>query len=295
MTTTLTHPPAEDLGRFIEGTLDDAGRAAVVDHIADCDECRIVVVDATEFAEPTAAVHRSGGWRLLAVAAALAIVIGGASILNSRREHDPLAPLIESFVQLKSRPMEARLSGFPHVERKTMRGEAETDPAALQLEVKAQEILDRRENDPRMQHAKGVAQLFTAHEKLANAMVGNATDEQKSSAQKEYVVEQDFAVAMLQSAAIRVPDNAGYQNDLAVALIATQKPANLQPAIEACDRALRIDHRSPEALFNRAIALRELPSPKKAIEGFKQYLTVDPSSAWADEAKRNIDFLQEGL
>jgi len=43
MTMTLAHPAAEDLGRFVEGTLDDAGRAAVVTHIADCDEFSILL------------------------------------------------------------------------------------------------------------------------------------------------------------------------------------------------------------------------------------------------------------
>jgi anti-sigma factor ChrR (cupin superfamily) len=46
--TTLTHPDAEDLGRFIEGTLDEpAARTVVIDHVADCDECRIIIADVT--------------------------------------------------------------------------------------------------------------------------------------------------------------------------------------------------------------------------------------------------------
>ena len=63
MTLLLAHPDAEDLGRFVEGTLDDPERAAIVEHIADCDDCRILVVDAAEFVEPAKTESRaSGGW-----------------------------------------------------------------------------------------------------------------------------------------------------------------------------------------------------------------------------------------
>jgi hypothetical protein len=43
--TTPAHPDAEDLGRFIECTIDEPTLTDIVEHIADCDDCRIVVAD----------------------------------------------------------------------------------------------------------------------------------------------------------------------------------------------------------------------------------------------------------
>jgi len=311
MTMTLAHPAAEDLGRFVEGTLDDdASRAAVVEHIADCDECRIVVVDTAEFVEPASESH----WHLwvgIAAAAVLLVGIGTLTnpeyrnkaigwLLNEINSSNPsLAEVKKPYGELKSRPIEACLSGFPYVGRRTMRGGPdETDPAAMLLQAAVSDLLERRGDDPRMQHAKGVARLLAAQTKLSEIRTEGTTDEQKDlieAERRDVVVEQDAAVALLQSAAIRVPDNASYQSDLAAALIATRKTENLNRAIKACDQALRIDHHSSEALFNRAVALQALPDPKKAIAAFNLYLTVDSSSPWSDEARTNISNLRESL
>jgi tetratricopeptide (TPR) repeat protein len=278
MTMTLPHPPAEDLGCFVEGTLDDAERAAVIAHIADCDECRIVVVDATAFREESAAAHGEGGRWWLGVAAAIAIVLGGAFIVNARR--DPLAPVIEASAHLRSRPVDARLSGFTHVGRSNMRGgDHETDLAETQLDGEVGRVLERRGDDPRTLHAKGVARLLAAA--LLKVEYPNEVDAERAK-----------AVDALQSAADREPNNARYLSDLAGALIATGGPANLDRAVATCNRALKIDPRSPEALFNRAIALRDLGNARGAISAFKLYLIVDPSSPWADEARQSIDLLK---
>ena len=298
MTTTLAHPADEELGRFVEGTLDDAGRATVVAHIADCDECRIVVVDSAEFVEPVAERPVRRWW--LSAAAVIAIGLGGTFAWQNFR--DPLAPMIEASSHLTSRPIEARLSGFPHLAAKrAMRGASETDSASPLLEEEAYEVLKRHGDDPRMQHAKGVARLLAGKARFAELteqFADNATGEQKDAveaARRDFVAEQNAAIALLQSAAVRVPDNASYQSDLAAALIETRERANLNRAVSACDRALQVDSRSPEALFNRAIALRALPDPKKAIAAFRLYLTVDPTSPWSDEVRADIDQLEQSL
>ena len=71
----LAHPEPETLGRFVEGTLDDPERAAIVQHIADCDECRILVVDAAELTEP-AKIERHKWWMGVAASLMLVAVIG---------------------------------------------------------------------------------------------------------------------------------------------------------------------------------------------------------------------------
>jgi anti-sigma factor ChrR (cupin superfamily) len=80
----LAHPEAEDLGRFVEGTLEDSERAAIVHHIADCDDCRMLVVDAAEFIEP-AKTESHKWWMQIAASLVLVAAIGG---LTYHQLHD---------------------------------------------------------------------------------------------------------------------------------------------------------------------------------------------------------------
>jgi hypothetical protein len=290
MTTTLAHPEAEDLGRFIEGTLDEPQRAAVVEHVADCDDCRIIVVDASEFfakEHPVRQPNVSGRW--WAAAAAIAIAVGGVWLVDARR--DPLAPVIEASSQLKSRLVAARLSGFGYVAPKnTMRGtDGSTDLAAYQVAAKADEVLQRRGDNSRMQHAKGVAQLLDYEAQLAE-LDADTTDEQR----QKLVDQRNAAIPMLQSAARSAPRNAAYLSDLAAAFIAK---GDFQQAVDVCNRALQIDSRSPDARFNLAKAkdlLAVTPAEQtEAIKAYNAYLEVDHTSPWANEARDRVTYLKD--
>jgi len=290
MTMTLAHPAAEDLGRFVEGTLDDAGRAAVVTHIADCDECRIVVVDVAEFVEP-AVEHSDRRW-WVATAAAVAILVGATFIWNAQR--DPLTPVIEASAHQTKRHVEARLSGFQHRDWSALRGggdQSESDLQESELIVKIAEVLDRQGDDPKTLHAKGVALLLEA-----------TID--KESKPSEILEKRDRAVRTLRAAATGAPTNPRYQSDLAAAMIATgqQDPGKLQSAVRICDQALRIDPRSREALFNRALAFDSLAretadknQERKAIAAYDRYLAVDSSSPWSNEARNNRERIMSSL
>jgi tetratricopeptide (TPR) repeat protein len=255
----LAHPEAEDLGRFVEGTLDDPQRAAIVHHIADCDDCRMTIVDAAEFIEPAKVENHSGWW--MGVAAALILVAAiGAFTFNHFR--DPLAKVEEAYGRVPNRPLEARLSGFAYVRRVVNRGVEDEDPQLSVMKGLAADAMELKGDDAKTIHARGIGFLLG--------------DDPKKS------------IALLQSAADRDPNNAKYQSDLAAALIAAGNP---QSALAACDRALRIDRRSPDALFNRAVALQALDRPE-AMAAYELYLTVDSTSRWADEARRRIELLR---
>jgi tetratricopeptide (TPR) repeat protein len=318
----LAHPEAEDLGRFVEGTLDDPQRAAIVHHIADCDDCRMTIVDAAEFESQSAVeTHKWGVARWLATAAAVAFVVSLGSFSNheyrenaaGREIHlvddaprfvmdairtsirewgglrelplgwlvnrldpafaftDPLAPVEEAYGHVNNRPLEARISGFPYVRRTTMRGseDNDTDPAAMILKSKASELTDLSGSGAKTLHAHGIGLLL-------------ADDDPKKS------------IADLQAAAERDPHNTKYQSDLAAALIAASRGDRmmLENALAACDRALRIDPNSPDALFNRAVALQDLERPDEAIAAYEGYLKVDRTSSWASEVRGHIETLR---
>jgi tetratricopeptide (TPR) repeat protein len=258
MTMTLAHPAAEDLGRFVDGTLDDAGRASVVAHIADCDECRIMVLDAAEFVEPAVA-HSDRRW-WVAIAATIVLVAAVGTFTYSRY-HDPLAKVSDAYVQLSKRPIEGRLSGFPFVPWSANRGKSdETDAPLMILQWKAASVTELRGKDGKTLHARGVAHLLS----------GDA----------------ETATVELSQAANAEPANARYWNDLAVAQIAARRP---EAALSAAERSLAIPPPLQDALFNRALALEALGRRGEAHQAFDQYLATDRTSPWAAEAQAGFE------
>jgi len=282
----LAHPEAEDLGRFVEGTLDEPERTAIVQHLADCDDCRMLVVDAAEFVEP-AKTESPKWWMGFAASLMLVAAIGTVTYQHLR---DLKGPVKKDYAKLSTRPLEARLSGFAYVPHRVYRGAGDDEDTQLgtlrvdaadlmelnTLRVDAADLMELRGDDAKTLNAKGTAYLLaasTTHD--ANEIRSERTN----------------AVALLQAAVDRAPDNAAYQTDLAAALL-TIDEKNRDLALAHLQKALSIDPRNPEALFNQALALRN-SNPKAAIVAFKSYLNVDPSSKWAEEAKRNVEFLEE--
>ncbi|HKV13000.1 MAG TPA: hypothetical protein VJ725_32965, partial [Thermoanaerobaculia bacterium] len=92
---------------------------------------------------------------------------------------------------------------------------------------------------------------------------------------------------MLEEAVRLSPHDARLRSDLAAAYLAHAQergePTSLLPALATAQRAVDLDGRLPEARFNHALALEKLylPAAKKA---WRDYLRLDSTSEWADEA-----------
>ncbi|MGA8808136.1 MAG: hypothetical protein WB973_09695, partial [Thermoanaerobaculia bacterium] len=94
------------------------------------------------------------------------------------------------------------------------------------------------------------------------------------------------------AAAIAESDDGSLLNDLSAALSnrAIAKGRALPDAVEAvrcADRALQIG-RSPEAMWNRAIAVEALNGRGHAMTAWHDYLAMDETSGWAAEARKRI-------
>ena len=104
------------------------------------------------------------------------------------------------------------------------------------------------------------------------------------------------AVQELQEAARLEPKNAAVQADLGVALLQRaelqQDPVAILAAYEATDRALALDPRNVEAMFNRALILEKLYLPELARAQWKAYLAADRDSRWAAEARERLATLE---
>jgi CHAT domain-containing protein len=105
------------------------------------------------------------------------------------------------------------------------------------------------------------------------------------------------AVAALEEARRRSPEDARTRSDLAASLFVLaqerDEPAILVRALAAASEATRLDPGLPEARFNRALILDRLFLTDGARHAWEDFLRLDGTSAWADEARQHQAALAE--
>jgi tetratricopeptide (TPR) repeat protein len=269
----VRHPDAETIAALAEGRLEPATLDATLEHVESCRLCMegLELATATLAREGTSHAAARSPWWMGAVAAVLVLAIG-AAVLWQRASREQ-APAIEDLVALaphSARLVEPRLSGgfawAPY--RGAMRADAGNDTDRLRIGGVAADAIDRANGNANAgaQHVAGVAVLLT------NDALG--------------------AVERLRAASAAAPGDAHIASDLAAARYAAAAEsgrASLYPeALAAADQALRIEPELAEALFNRALILERLGLTSEARHAWERYLAVDPSSAWAAEARRRM-------
>lgn len=271
---TLRHPTAETMTAFIEGTLPRPELVIVTQHLAACEDCREVVSGTARFdlEEQRRTNARRMQWWLVAAAAAGVVTISIPLTKWIGREQSPVAILLDAAPR-EHRTVEPRLAGFPWARLQApQRGNVMPDPANLKLGGAAGTVLEKTagQTAPAARHGAGLANLF----------IGRSSD----------------AIAALEQAASE-SNAASTWNDLAaaryVAAITDERAAQLPMALAAADRALRLEHRLPEALFNRALILERMELRDQARAAWQKYLEVDPASGWAVEAREHMRRLDE--
>ncbi len=266
-------PPTETLARFADGRIPRSEVAPLVAHIDECEDCMETLEAANEVFATARAPFRARWWM---AAAAAALIAGVVSLLvfNPFRPRSPMDRLAR-LMPAETRLSEARLSGgFAWAAyRGPMRAsEGDDDPRRMQLIGAAGEIVAAADRDRSAdaQQAAGVALVVTDRPLQA--------------------------VARLQAAVQAAPQDATAWSDLAAAQYAAAlrlaKPSMLPEALASADRALRIDARSAEGRFNRALILERLGLSQEARTAWQQYLAVDPSSPWAIEARERLKKLE---
>jgi CHAT domain-containing protein len=67
----------------------------------------------------------------------------------------------------------------------------------------------------------------------------------------------------------------------------------LEKSVAHTSKAIEADSKLPEAWFNRALCYERLNLFQQAESDWKQYLTLDVDSAWAEEAREHLEKLRE--
>jgi tetratricopeptide (TPR) repeat protein len=270
-------PTDETLALFASGDIDVSTRNGVLAHIESCSDCMAAVLAANAHRNEERSVgldwsgrraRSDSRWWLAAVAAAVIIAVLAVPLLS--RRNDPIARLV-TLAPASARIVEPRLSGgfawAPY--RGPMRStDSAADAERLKLGGAAGDAIARAQSDDseHAQYAAGIALLL--------------------------VDQPAAAIDRLRIVAEQSPNDVHVWNDLAAARYAAsvqlQRPALLPEALAAADHAVRIDPKSAEALFNRALILEHLGLTAEARSAWLRYLRVDSSSSWAAEARAHL-------
>lgn len=113
----------------------------------------------------------------------------------------------------------------------------------------------------------------------------------------------DDAIAEFESALKTAPDDARLHSDLGAALMeksdlealgkSGRDPRTLDRSLEHLNRAIELDDSLLEPLFNRALLRQNLGQLFQAKEDWDNYLKKDTTSAWAEEARRNLKLIED--
>ncbi|MEQ1922434.1 MAG: CHAT domain-containing protein [Pyrinomonadaceae bacterium] len=174
------------------------------------------------------------------------------------------------------RPTESRISDFEYAPVVTTRGAAEDREAARLRRIELK-LMEKAESTPTVVsfHALGVF----------------------------YLTQQKFpqAIEALGRSLKIDPKNARALNDLGSTYFERarnepdeQRFRTLSTALENFSKAAAADPNSLAALFNKALCLQQLRIDNEARESWRQYLTLDATSGWAAEARKNLDKLEGG-
>ncbi|HYI11804.1 MAG TPA: CHAT domain-containing protein [Thermoanaerobaculia bacterium] len=268
------HPSDGTLAAFLDGRLAPDEIAYVADHLRGCADCRTVVSETARFEreeERVPTTHAANPWKLRIAAMLAAIAISVPMLLRYVQSDARLIPRMVAAAPKDHRILEPRLSGFSWARfRAPTRGKPLVDAAEMRLNGAAGDVLQRTEDrtTPEAAHARGVALL----------VAGRADD----------------GIAALEQAARKSQDARAW-NDLAAARyqMAVEEKCNaeLPQAFANIERALQLDPKSAEVLFNRALILEQLGLRDQARKAWERYLEVDPGSGWSTEARERLQRL----
>lgn len=303
-------PTAETLASFVDDRLDADTRRAVIEHMAECAECRDAVLTADEFrsaettddAEVNGSPSRFGsrfGYTIAALAAAAAVALLFIQPIHERLfGPSGMNALVAASEDLTYRPSDGRLAGgFPYKPPKERMRSGESADVEASLQYAALKVLAEavKDGDGTTRAAgedarpAAAAYLFLGDHEELDAAVTTLEEELLRRTRAS-----DIATAL------QLANDQPLLVDLSAAYLArgtwTGDEADFRRARAAAERAWALQ-RTPEAAWNRAaaaerLALDGLVPNEEAARAWEEYLALDPSSEWAEEARGRLNDLR---
>jgi CHAT domain-containing protein len=217
-------------------------------------------------------------------AAAAAVILAGIGLgvwqMFFYRSAESRALIALKQAYRDQRPTETRLSEFDYAPFTGTRGEpAVTDRGQRSLAMTL--LLDALKDDPRSETHHALGLLY-----LANREFDLAIDHFKEALKMEpgkARIHGDLGAALFEKAKTEAPDGS-LSRDI----------RGSAESLEHLNKALSIDVSLVEALFNRALVYKAMGMTRLAQDDWQKYLEKDPTSKWADEARRNLKDIEDG-
>jgi len=214
-------------------------------------------------------------WKVVAFATVVlltGIVVWRVAFHQSQVERGIIA-LDKAYSQ--QRPLEARIVGLSYAPFSGVRGNETEKVDSRQRDLSRSLLQEAAADDPNPTTLHALGQFYMT--------------------QKEF----DKAILQIEEALKSSPDDARLHADLGAALLEQAKQLRnraddgkimeeLAESQRHLNWALRLNPSLLEASFNRALCLEELMLPEQAKEAWQSYLTLDPSSKWAEDAQRHL-------
>ena len=275
------------MAAFLGQRLQASERAAFLEHLVLCPDCRAMVVASEERSGRESIAARSSlpfRPRLILALAAAAGVVAAAIFLivpvADRLHGSTGVDALENAVPDR-RPIEARLSGFAyHPMARTVRGEhdamGDDEARNWRLLNAASRIQEGAARKPSVKnlHALGVSRLLLGQSSAAVKALEQALLRETGQSDPRLALDASRSPALL--------------NDLSAALATesarTQNAAEGERALLAAECSWKLE-RTSEAAWNRAVALEAARGRKHSGAAWRNYLIIDTSSPWAAEAQ----------
>jgi len=286
-------PSDETLAAFIDGRLDEETRKRVVEHLAECADCRDAWVGGREWtrnqSEERHSVRRWSRNRIfipLAVAAAVIVAVFITPIrtlfVHPERHSIELRSLFASANDLPYRATDARLSGTgdyrPLEPAHRGAGDPYHDPGKTSLVAQWAILKQRAQKDPTPDnlHAFGVAAVLINDRDGAVTALEEALQAQVGEPDLHSAIAKSSDVALL--------------TDLTASLSERAVAGNQTDALLAADTAERAWSlaKNPTTAWNRALAVELLHVPTASRDAWNDFLQQDSQSRWAVEARERL-------
>ena len=219
----------------------------------------------------------------LAIAAALVVTLGvGYTAWRALR---PQSDLDQGLVALNTayrqeRPVEARLSDFDYAPRPNQRGGTPARVDYVQRDLAGSLLLKATANNPNAASRRALGQYYLTERQF------------------------DKAIDQFSAALALDPNDAKSHINLGAALLEKGKQEigkpegsrsveNFSRSLEHLNKGLQLDNTLLEGYFNRALVYQYLMLSREAEAAWREYLQKDPNSQWADEAKANLQSLEQ--
>ncbi|MBO0801037.1 MAG: hypothetical protein J2P31_19640, partial [Blastocatellia bacterium] len=280
------HPDGNLMVRYVMGHCSTNAAKIIEDHCLDCLVCRaqLSILPHIRSSSLDEEKQKKNLWTnrpVIAAALIIVILLIGGSLLafflasSKSAEEGRLARLRDIYGN--SRSLQARLTGgFVHHEYVETRSLDDSTGVDESRRVALLSELDHEVSTHQKAFSRhNLGRLFMLHGDLDPA-------------------EQQFLLALKER-----PRDAGLLTDLGALYYERSRKeikgdiVQLHKAAEQLANAVEADPKLPEAWFNRALCYERMNLFLQAESDWKQYLTLERNSAWAEEAREHLNGLHE--